>query len=66
MKNNNKFDMLTKAIHSVKSKGYVIDESKKRNGTILNISKPGREYIEQEFDNQLGVVFAGANKTTYR
>lgn len=66
MKNNNKFDVLTKAIHSVQSKGYVIDEPNKKNGTILNISKPGREYVEQDFDNQLGFVFESSNKTRYR
>lgn len=61
-----KFSQLAKAIISVQTKGYSINQQSRKNGIILNISKPGRAYVERDFDNQIGYVLSSSNKATYK
>lgn len=66
MSRKKEVDALVKALSLIKSKGYAINQKNKRSGMILNISKPGRQYVEQDLDNQMGFILSGVDKCIYK
>ncbi len=48
---------LKEAMKKVQKRGYKIDNYATR-GVIMNISKPGRRYVEDKIDKQISYVLA--------